>query len=166
MSAAQNWLRTAPPGLAAMIRLLTWHHKINWNAPDYIAAGEFGPDGDGRATTDDLDAVEAVSSLKSSYAEEPDGCRFHGLLLDIDVPAWLVPSSTEGHGHLYVDLHLNEDKLWPFLAAAVEIGLIEEGYYNACKSRGMTSLRAPWVQKGEERPPVTPEVKALQDGAA
>lgn len=162
-TAAQDWLRTAPAGLAAMIRRMTWHSKVNWNAPDYIEAGEFGdddegkPKGDGREITERLEDVEAVSSLKSGYLNEPDGCRFHGLLIDLDVPAWLVPSSTQGHGHLYVDLHLNEDKLWPFLEAAAEIGLVEEGYVRACKSRGMTSLRAPWVRKGEERLPGTPE---------
>ena len=38
-----------------------------------------------------------------------------------------------------------------------KIGLVEEGYVSACKSRGMTSLRAPWVKKGEEEPPDSPD---------
>lgn len=160
----QDWLRTAPEGLARLVRNLTWHHRVRWDAPDYIEDQEFGEGGDGRKTTDDVDVVEAFSSARRPGPfDDPEAPPVHALLIDLDVPAWLVPSSTEGHGHLYVDLAVQEGDLWEFLDAAAMIGLVEEGYVSACKSRGMTSLRAPWVTKGQERPPGTTLEEAWVD---
>lgn len=79
------------------------------------------------------------------------------LLLDIDVPAWLVPSSTPGHSHLYVDLTTDQEALVEFLAAARKIGLIQPGYEQMAKDRGFCSLRLPWVRKAEQpKPDVEP----------
>lgn len=155
MTATNDWLKTAPAGLAALIHRLTWHHRVRWDAPDYVEDEAFGEGGDGRKVTTDLTEAEAISSAYPD-AIRPEGDQYHALLLDLDVPAWLIPSTTEGHGHLYVQLAVLDEELWEFLEAAAKIGLVEEGYVSACKSRGMTSLRAPWVRKGEERPPGTP----------
>lgn len=146
MIAATDWLAQAPEGLANLIKRLTWHHKVRWEAPDYIEAGEWGDNGDGREVTTDPEKVEAFSSKTGALFCTP----MHALVLDIDVPAWLVPSSTPGHSHLYVDLSVTEDDLWDFLDKAAAIGLVEVGYVSACKSRGMTSVRAPWIVKGQE----------------
>jgi hypothetical protein len=151
---AADWLADAPAGLVDLMRRMTWHHKVNWNAPDYAEDG----DHDSREVVDQLEAAEALSSQTGTSpmldlatlttTDEPK----HMLAIDVDVPAWLLPSSTPGHSHLYVDLAISEGPLWAFLDAAAAIGLVEEGYVSACKSRGMTSLRAPWVRKGAERP--------------
>lgn len=163
MSRATEWLANAPQGLRDLIDRATWHWRVRWDAEDYVEDEAFGPDGDGRRVTTDVEEVEAVSSLlrqsdnsvTTLLLGSPPGPR-HMLAIDIDVPAWLIPSSTEGHGHFYADIQCTEADLWVFLDAAARIGLVEEGYVAACKSRGMTSLRAPWVRKGEERPPGTP----------
>jgi hypothetical protein len=153
------FMEAAPEGLKALLRVLTFHHKVNWNAPDYISADEFEGGTDGRQIVESLEDAEAVSSLRTDTLPmlnlgdltEVPGDPAHALLLDLDVPVWLVPSSTGGHGHLYADLRVPEEDLWAFIEAAVKIGLVEDGYLGACKSRGMTSLRAPWVRKGEEQ---------------
>jgi hypothetical protein len=165
---ARDYLQLrAPLGWEDLFRRLTWHHRVNWNAPDYITEEEHPDGSDGRATTTELDEVEAISSL---YTEQDPWIDFgsleevepeprHALLIDLDGPAWLIPSSTGGHGHLYAEVPggIPDDALWRFLDAAVEIGLVEEGYVGACKSRGMTSLRAPWIRKGEEPRPDAPQ---------
>jgi hypothetical protein len=167
-AAAESWMQAAPPKLAALIRNLTWHRRVDWNVPDYIDDVETVDEeteetipGDGRRVTSDLEQVEAFSSLlKPDIWDSEHEVKDHALLLDIDVPAWLIPSSTEGHGHLYAQLRCSSDALWRFLEAAVEVGLVEEGYLGACRSRGMTTLRAPWIVKGDE--PSTRSRRAAQ----
>lgn len=76
----------------------------------------------------------------------------HKVVLDIDLPAELVPSSTEGHFHLYIDREVAwadyEELLW----AMAKCGLIEDGYVSASVARGHTAARLPWVQKGAAAP--------------
>ena len=88
-----------------------------------------------------------------SEYEEPK----HIVVLDIDHPAHLVGSSTEGHHHLYVEIPpcSHQDYL-AFLDAAHKIGLIEEGYLNASMARGHSDVRLPWVRKGEDGDLPTP----------
>lgn len=148
-NAAADWLATAPDGFQEFVDRLTWHTEVQWDVPDYV--DDEAHTDDGRHVTTDLAIAEAFSSEETGQGDNPDQHRHHGLLIDLDVNAWLIPSSSgPGHGHLYVDLSVPAGDLWDFLDAAVRIGLVEEGYVSACKSRGMTSLRAPWIRKGEE----------------
>jgi hypothetical protein len=141
-------LYALPWALRNLYQRLTWHTDVRWDVPDYVDDVAHAVD-DRRATTDP-EVMEAVSSCTRATVDRPAGERHHALLIDVDCPAWLIPSSTGGHGHLYVDLDIPDAALWRFLDAAAGIGLVEEGYVNACRERGMTSLRAPWIVKGEE----------------
>jgi hypothetical protein len=71
----------------------------------------------------------------------------HTIMLDIDVPATLVPSTTPGHSHLYIDVPVEWDKYQALLDALVVAGVLEPGYVSAAKGRGCTALRLPWVKK-------------------
>lgn len=131
-------------GLLALLQQLKLHRNVKWEAADY----EEGDDG--REEAPALEDAEAASSLRHVTTFDGEEDRYHAVLLDLDVPAWLIPSSTPGHSHLYVDLHCHQDDYFEFLEAAVKVGLVEEGYVGACESRGATSLRLPWVRKGSE----------------
>lgn len=151
---AAPWLAGAPAGLLNLLARMTHHHQIRWEHSDY------DEEDDGRVEIENLEDAEAVGSkvaestvIDLGSASPVGTIAMHCLAIDIDVPAWLIPSSTEGHSHLYVDLMVNDDLLWNFLDAAAAIGLVEHGYVAACKARGMTSLRAPWVRKGAEVAP-------------
>lgn len=78
-----------------------------------------------------------------------DGKPVHAVLLDLDVPAYLVPSSTPGNSHLYIDVRVPEDRYFRLLDALTECGVIQPGYANSSKHRGGTALRLPWVKKPE-----------------
>lgn len=86
------------------------------------------------------DEAEVVSSLDlGTYKHRP--------VLDIDIPAALIPSSTPGHSHLYIDKALTWEQYESLLWALVDCGIIESGYASASAARGYTSARLPWVKK-------------------
>lgn len=82
--------------------------------------------------------------VTSAIAGEPG---YHTLMLDLDVPARLVPSSTPGHSHLYVDVRMSTRNLNKVLDALADAGVVERNYAKASRVRGYTALRLPWVTK-------------------
>lgn len=94
-----------------------------------------------REVTTDLLEATVISSVST---DDPD---VHYPVLDIDVRAHLVPSSTSGHTHLYLDHPLTPDQLWKLCDVMAEVGILEPGYVSACKERGYTSVRLPWIKK-------------------
>lgn len=96
-----------------------------------------------------LDGANLVSSNRKDLPPRGEGDR-HAVLLDLDVPAFLIPSSTPGHSHLYINKALEQDKYFKLLDVLAECGILEQGYVDASKSQGGTFLRLPWVKKGDE----------------
>ncbi len=90
-----------------------------------------------------LDNADIVSSAFSYPSNQ------HMVVLDIDVPATLVPSSTPGHSHLYIDAPMDWDVYSALLDALGDAGILEPGYVGASKARGFTAVRLPWVSKEE-----------------
>lgn len=74
--------------------------------------------------------------------------RYHRPVLDIDFPAALVPSTTPGHFHLYLDKVLTWEKYEKLLRVLAEVGIIEQGYANVSIERRHTAVRVPWIRKG------------------
>lgn len=73
--------------------------------------------------------------------------RMHKPVIDLDLPARLVPSSTEGHFHLYIDKKVPWEAYVRLLDAMRDAGLVEAGYVSASKARGFSAVRPPWVRK-------------------
>jgi hypothetical protein len=71
----------------------------------------------------------------------------HRPVLDIDVPAYLVPSTRPGHSHLYIDVELDAEKYFNLLDALADCGILEEGYAGVSRARGNSAVRVPWVEK-------------------
>ena len=88
--------------------------------------------------------VEDADVIISQTAIEPDK---HCPVIDIDIDHQYYPSSTPGHGHLYIDKALTWKEYKRLLKALVRAGIVEEGYYKAALSRGYTSVRLPWIKK-------------------
>lgn len=88
-------------------------------------------------------ASPSTANLVASRTESGD----HAPALDLDVPAYLVPSSTRGHTHLYINVSMPWWKYRILLKTLVWCGIIEEGYYRASVRRKMTMVRPPWVRK-------------------
>lgn len=90
---------------------------------------------------DSLDTADIVASVDRYCG------LYHNLMLDIDGPAALVPSSTAGHSHLYIEAAMTWENYAKLLDVLADCGIIERGYADASKARGFTALRLPWVRK-------------------
>lgn len=73
----------------------------------------------------------------------------HMPVIDLDIECHLVPSSTPGHSHLYINKPMTKTELWALLEQMARIGLVEEGYVSASKRRGFSAVRHPRVTKTE-----------------
>lgn len=96
----------------------------------------------------DLAKANVVSSeLKAAWL----GKR-HVVALDIDYPAYLVPSSTSEHYHLYLDVPsgIPHDDYMELLAVLAKCKIIEQGYADVSIKRGHSDLRLPWVTKDDQ----------------
>lgn len=127
-------------GLLMLISQLTHYEVTDWGNDDSGTKGENRP-GDRRKVLSGMNNANVAASTRD------DGN--HALLLDIDHPAWLVPSTTPEHYHLYVNVPggIEPEKYSALLTALADAGVIEWGYASASIARGWTSVRLPWIQK-------------------
>lgn len=94
--------------------------------------------------TDDMNDASVITSLVS----ESD--NMHKPILDIDFPVKAIPSTTEGHFHLYLDKAISSEAYEKLLNALADAGIIEPGYLGASLARGFTAVRLPWVKKEKD----------------
>jgi len=71
----------------------------------------------------------------------------HWPVVDIDVPARLIPSTTPGHAHLYVNHPTTFPRLIAMLAGLAAAGVIDWTIVWTAIFRGMSCVRPPWVHK-------------------
>jgi hypothetical protein len=90
--------------------------------------------------TANVDNATVVSSILK-------GTQLHAPVLDLDVPVTLVPSSTPGHSHLYIDVPMSRKDMERILRALAKAGVVEPAYYEMSKRRGYTCVRLPWIKK-------------------
>lgn len=111
-----------------------------------------------RFFVEDIEEAHVITSRVVGQAPpmSPDGQHdpavnvnemLHKVVVDIDMPARLVPSSTPGHFHLYIDHKMPWHQYLQLLDALVEAGIVEPGYVKAAERRGFTAVRLPWITK-------------------
>jgi len=108
------------------------------------AAGRFDTTEAAKAhvTTSRVDKGQSMTARGLSASWEA-----HKVVIDLDLPARLVPSSTPGHFHLYVDHEMTWEQYAAVLQAMGNAGLLEDGYVSASLARKFTAVRLPWVRK-------------------
>jgi hypothetical protein len=121
-------------------------HLVNFESDDY----DLGEDGDPEVQKNATSARRRVSDAAeanaiSSLLLDEDG--MHTVAVDIDHRMTVVPSSTEGHGHLYIDVKMPWEDYLKLLRVMAEVGLVEPGYVAASERRSATHLRLPWESK-------------------
>lgn len=104
----------------------------------------------------DIEHANIVSSLikpPKDYCADPNNRR-HVLAIDLDIPATLIPSSSPGHHHLYIEVPkgIPHHRYMALLSALADAGIIEKGYAEVSIARGHSDLRLPWVKKDDQIP--------------
>lgn len=102
-----------------------------------------------RGFTQDPNLATAVTSVvRESMMTDPFGeNRMHKPVIDLDLDAKLVPSTTPGHHHLFIDKAMTWDNYVRLLCVLAEVGIVEPGYVSACIDQGRSSVRLPHVRK-------------------
>ena len=106
------------------------------------ACADFKNYADERSLTTDLDNANVITSVVAN-----SNGLIHKPVIDIDLPISVLPSSTPGHHHLFIDHVMTWDQYVMLLGALVAAGLVEQGYFDASLTRGHTAVRLPWVRK-------------------
>lgn len=86
---------------------------------------------------------EAEGNLVSSKTDKGT----HMPVLDLDIPHRLIPSSTPGHSHLYLDVEMSAAQYQDLVELLVEVGVMGRGNLIQFEVRGETFARKPHVHK-------------------
>lgn len=125
--------------------------RTNYNCPGLDAPGSHEERRD--ASWERIPVPEEERNLIGSLARGTQ--ELHLPVLDIDFPAQLIPSATEGHFHLYLDVPLPWANYEKLLRVLGEIGIIQPGYMDASIARKQTFVRPP-----EKPKPATPDASS------
>lgn len=117
----------------------------DYDSPEQILDGDIERVADANVATS---RVKARQFAFQPGFDEPDKA-LHKPLLDIDMPARLIPSSTPGHHHLFIECEMTWSQYGKLLLALAEAGILEMGYVRASLQRGYTAVRLPWIKKGD-----------------
>jgi hypothetical protein len=126
-------LRPMPFDKLRKFKVLKW--KRDSSAPF------FREDTENHVETTDIGTADIVSSQFTTAYDA------HMIVLDIDVPAALIPSTTPGNSHLFITTCINWETYERLLIALADAGVLEYGYVEASRARGFTAVRLPWVSK-------------------
>lgn len=85
-----------------------------------------------------VEASKQKANLISSMTKDGSG---HKPVLDIDMEARLVPSSTKGHYHLFIDKKLSAKDYRMVLAVLVKVGIVQQGFLDGFDKRKATYVR-------------------------
>ena len=83
------------------------------------------------------------ANLISSLCEN----GMHSPVIDLDVPHKVLPSSTPGHSHLYLNVEIPWWRFVALLTGMYIAKVIEPGFFWWSLRRRASHLRVPWVSK-------------------
>lgn len=90
----------------------------------------------------------ALANLISSRVE---GSRKHAPVLDIDhAPVRVVPSSTPGHSHLYIDVAMSWRRYRKLLKALMKARIIDRDFYQLSIDERASFVRRPGLNKVDD----------------
>lgn len=132
-----------------------------WTVTRWAGNGDYTPN-QFRAPKNEAEANVLGSQLEQNDPREP---VMHAPTIDIDHECRVVPSSTPGHYHLYIDKRMTWRSYKRLLKAMVRAGIVEKGYYNAAIKSKQTMVRKPGVTKQpiEVDPLIKIRLQEMQD---
>ncbi len=133
--------RACGPGPLGRNEVPSIYNHVYYGAKIHVAKGPYGGYWE-KPVVHSPQYADVVSS-------EVEGTKLHTLMLDIDMPARLIESSTPGCYHLYIDCPMTWPKLLSILNPLADAGVIERGFLKMAKKHKATHLRPPWMTKAE-----------------
>lgn len=148
-AAYQRHLNAIPRGLVLMLNKMGTYAVDQWRKP-----GDYGTtwssifkENRRRTSLNEADVVSSRARFSHTFhTTDPDEEK-HYPIFDLDFPAYLVPSSTAGHHHLYLDKKVSWRDYRRVLKAMNKAGLIEDAYYEATMGARAAFLRLPWLKR-------------------
>lgn len=89
-----------------------------------------------------VDKVEEANLISSHIKDD-----IHAPVIDFDFPAYLIPSTSPGHFHLYLEKEMKWRDYKKLLDVMLEVGLIEKGWYDIAMKFEQTYARLPHIKK-------------------
>lgn len=96
------------------------------------------------------EVLEPATPVEANLVGSRRADGLHAPALDLDHRAHLVPSTTAGHFHLYIDVPMTWRAYRRLLRAFYRAGILDRSVYWRSLDRGSTYVRPPGVQKTEE----------------
>lgn len=113
--------------------------RLRWYKSYMADSDDWEDDGPLEEPTD-----EKPANLASSLCKDGQ----HRPALDIDIPMVVIPSSTEGHYHVYFPTVVLDLEAYMKLLDALEVaGILGGGFVHYSRNRGQSLLRLPGVTK-------------------
>ena len=135
---------------------------MGWVDPERLNKTNSKNDGDAAQDAPEGQDVNLITSMMADHVHLPKehrSDRYHRPVLDIDFEARLLPSSTPGHSHLYLDgITVPHDLYMYLLDVLAQCGIIQPKYAEYSRERGYTAVRKP----GDYKPAPPPEDGAYQ----
>ncbi|HTK59570.1 MAG TPA: hypothetical protein VL283_00020 [Candidatus Baltobacteraceae bacterium] len=112
------------------------------NVAGLMEAAGLAMPGCGTATDGDARRYPGIAGYRS-----PDDHLLIEAVFRLTCPATLVPSSTEGHFHLYLETETGWQPYLQLMRAMADAGLLEAGWVDMNERRKMAMLRKPHCKK-------------------
>lgn len=90
--------------------------------------------------------VKALNSAGIPQRTEPYAQTTY-LTIDLSVPYHLVPSSTPGHSHLYLNVDVPWDEYKKLLLVLAHLCVVQRGWVDTAVKHGRSVARLPWIAK-------------------
>jgi hypothetical protein len=95
----------------------------------------------------DANCISSVAGYRDDSLFFDGEDMWHTPIIDLDMDATLVPSSTPGHHHLYIDKKLTYEQYRRLIEVMYEVALVEYGILCQIQSDKRTIARLPGVKK-------------------
>lgn len=127
----------------------TYWHSDTMDLPEAPDSDQMDDDCGTRRRVDTAEESNLVGSWCAHNAAGPDGhpqvvgleSDRHLPVIDLDLPVQLVPSSTPGCFHLFIDHPVRWGDFAELLQLLARMGIVEQGYADASIDRGMAFVR-------------------------
>lgn len=112
--------------------------------PQWVRANKFFHKDLSKVDSPLVECSPLAANLVSSHSRETSDEILHHPILDIDMGCKVLPSTTPGHNHLFIDKELTTEQYDKLLRVLVEVGIVQKGVLELqWEKEGHTAVRMP-----------------------